>query len=131
MPIKYERDDERRLLTVAINDPFSVEDILSAIERQMAEDTWEYAMLYDMRATAHLSTVIQARRITARVQALSGGRARGPVGLMISPRPEQVLEGVEFVRLTAGIVTLELLLTAMQVDNWLARNAPRRKIEGP
>ena len=32
MPAVYERDDERRLITLTITEPYSVEDILRAVE---------------------------------------------------------------------------------------------------
>jgi hypothetical protein len=127
MPITYERDDHRRLITLTVTDPYSVEDILSAIERQMADHTWEYALLYDMRAATRLGTTEEARLITKRVQSLGGGRTRGPVARVISARPEQVRAGVEFASSNRGVAIPELLLTAMQLDDWLARNAPRRR----
>jgi hypothetical protein len=130
MPTVYERDNDRRLITLTITEPYSVDDVINAIERQMAEDTWEYAMLYDMRATMRLSTIEEARLITNCVQHLSGGRKRGPVAMAISGRPEQVRAGVEFARSNSGIAIPDILLTAMQLYDWTARNAPRRNDEG-
>jgi hypothetical protein len=46
-PIAYQRDDQRRLITVTVTEPCSVDDILSVIDRQSGEDTWEYTVLYD------------------------------------------------------------------------------------
>ena len=43
MPIANQRDDQRWLITVTVTDPCSVDDISSVIDRQAAEDTWEYA----------------------------------------------------------------------------------------
>jgi hypothetical protein len=126
MPIRYERDDQRRLITATFTEPHSVNEVLEVIEQQMADNAWEYATLHDMRATIHLSTVDEARRITARVQALGGGRTRGPVGMAINRRPEQLREGLKFAEATKHIVTLEVLLTPAQLDDWLARNAQRR-----
>jgi hypothetical protein len=129
MPTVYERDDDRRLITLTVTEPYSVDDVISAIERQMAEDTWEYAMLYDMRTTARLSTIEEARLITNRVQHLSGSRTRGPVAMAISGRPEQVRAGVQFASANRRIAVPEILVTAIQLYDWIARNAPRRKGE--
>jgi hypothetical protein len=126
MPIHYDRDDQRRLITATFTEPYSVDEVLGLIERQMADNAWEYATFHDMRATTHLSTLDEARRITARVQALSGGRTRGPVGMAISRTPEQLREGLRFAEATKNIVTLEVLLTETQLEDWLARNAQRR-----
>jgi hypothetical protein len=65
MPILYECDHGRRLITATFTEPHTVEEVLDVIDRQMADNAWEYA--------THLSTLDEARQITARVQALSGG----------------------------------------------------------
>src|ERR1700674_4937900 len=69
MPIVYERDDARRLITVTLTEPYAVEDIFGAIDRQAAEDTWDYAMLYDLRAV-EVSTNADARQLADRVKAV-------------------------------------------------------------
>ena len=38
MPIAYERDDQRRLITLIVIEPYSVDDNLSVIDRQAADD---------------------------------------------------------------------------------------------
>ena len=129
MPITYERDDSRRLITVTVTEPYSVQEVLDVIDRQGAEDTWEYALLYDMRATTRVTTTEEARLITNHVQSLSGGRTRGPVARAIGARSEQVRAGVEFATSNRGVAIPEFLLTPIQLDDWLARNAPRRKGE--
>src|SRR5712671_2776973 len=126
MPIHYECDHKRRLITATFTEPHTIEEVLGVIERQMADNAWEYATLHDMRATTHLSPVDEARRITARVQALGAGRQRGPVGMAISRTPEQLREGLRFAEATKHIGTLEVLLTKAQLEEWLARNAQRQ-----
>ena len=123
MPTAYQRDDERRLITVKITEPDSIADIIGVIDRQMAEDTWEYAMLYDMRGTTRLSTLDETRQVAGHVQALSGRRRRGPVALVISAGPEQVEAGLEFAKLNREVALPDLLLTAMQLDDWVARRS--------
>jgi hypothetical protein len=125
MPIAYGRDDQRRLITLTVTEPYSVGDILSVIDRQSAEDTWEYAMLYDLRAVTHVSTMADLQQIAARVQLLGGGRDRGPVGMAVASVPEQFRMGLAYTMLTADLEHVEVLLTAAQFDDWLARNARR------
>jgi hypothetical protein len=125
MPITYERDDQRRLITVRVSESYSVDDILSAIDRQAAEDTWEYAMLYDLRAAMHLSTEGEAQQLADRVKAVGGGRERGSLGIAVGARPEGVRMGLRYTELTRKLVNVEMLLTTSQVDDWLARNARR------
>jgi hypothetical protein len=85
MPITYERDDHRRLITVTVTDPYSVNEILGTIDRQAAEHTWEYALLYQLSAVTRMPTEGDARQCADRIKAVGGGRACGPAGLMVGP----------------------------------------------
>ena len=130
MPIAYERDDDRRLITVKLIEPSSVDDILSAIDRQAAEETWEYAMLYDLRSVAQILTEVDVQQIADRVRTVGAGRARGPVGLAIDVRAEWLRLGIRYSEVTRKMVLVEVLLTPTQLDDWLARNGrlrPRRE----
>jgi hypothetical protein len=40
VPIHYERDDSRRLITVTVTDPYFIDDVMGVVDRQAAEDTW-------------------------------------------------------------------------------------------
>jgi hypothetical protein len=127
MPIEYQRDDQRRLITVTVTEACSVDDILSVIDRQAAEDTWEYALLYDLRAMTDESTGADLQQIAERVKLVGGGRQRGEVGIAIPARPASFLSGLMYTRMTKGLVTVEVLLSAAQIDAWLVRNAPTRR----
>jgi hypothetical protein len=130
MPTTYERDDDRRLITVRLIEPSSVKDILAAIDRQAAEDTWEYAMLYDLRSLTQMLTEAEVQAVADRVKSIGGGRLRGPVGIAIDVKPEWLRLGIRYSELTRKIVVVEVLLTAAQLDDWLARNGrlrPRRQ----
>src|SRR5207245_2590389 len=125
MPIAYERDDQRRLITVTVTEPYSVDDILSVIDRQAAEDTWEYATLHDLRGVTDASTLADLQQLADRVKAVGGGRERGPVGIAIRARPALFLAGLMYSKLTREFMTVEVLLTPEQLDAWLARSASR------
>jgi hypothetical protein len=120
MPIAYERDDLRRLITVTVTEPYAIDEILGVIDRQAAEDTWSYAMLYDLRAGAHMATEADLQQLGVRAKVVGGGRERGPVGLAIGTQSRWGLLYTELIR---KLVTVEVLLTAAQLDAWLARNA--------
>jgi hypothetical protein len=131
MPITYERDDQRRLITVTVTEPFALDDMLGAIDRQAAEDTWEYAMLTDLRGMTTLSTEADLQQLADRVKAVGGGRARGPVGVAVDARPERFRLGLRYSELTRKLVNVEVLLSEAQLDDWLARNARRGSSRQP
>ena len=125
MPVTYERDDSRRLIMVTVAEPVSVYDILGAVNRQAAEDTWGYAVLYDLQGVKDVAVLAHLPQIADRVKALAGDRPRGPVGVAISPRPELFLAGLMYGELTREFMSIEILLTAGQLEDWLSRNALR------
>jgi hypothetical protein len=124
MSITYKRDDQRHLITVTMTEPCSVDDILTAIDRHSAEDTWAYAILYDLRGVSDMSAEADLQQIAERVKVAAGGRERGPVGIAIRARPALFLLALTYTRLTRESVTVEVLLSVAQTDAWLARNAP-------
>jgi hypothetical protein len=88
MPLEYERDDRRRLITVTLTDPFLLEELLGQVDRQWAEHTWDYAVLYDGRTIAALPPVGDLQRLVDHARIVGDGRPRGPVGVVIPPRPD-------------------------------------------
>ena len=125
MPIDYQRDDRRRLITVTLTDPFTFHELLSQTDRQWAEDIWEYAAFYDSRASQHIPPPGEIQQMVAHTQTIGGGRLRGPVGVAVPPRPEAVRGGLHLTRLS-GRRDVEILLNEEQVEAWLARHALRR-----
>jgi len=97
MPIANQCHDQRRLITVTVTDPCSVDDISSVIDRQAVEDTWEYALLYDLRAMTDAPTETDLQQLTERVKVAGGERERGPVGIAIRARPALFLLGLMYV----------------------------------
>jgi hypothetical protein len=125
MPVAYDRDDRRRLITVTVTEPYSIDDILGVIDRQSAEDTWEYATLHDLRDVTDASTLTDLQQLADRIRTVGGGRERGAVGIAIRARPALFLAGLMYSRLTRELMTVEVLLTPEQVDAWLARSVWR------
>jgi hypothetical protein len=112
------------LITVTVIEPYTVDDILGVIDRQAREDTWEYALLYDMQAVTETSTETDLQRMAEQVNVVGSGRERGHVGIAIRARPALFLQGLMYAKLTREFVDVEVLLTAAQIDSWLTRNAP-------
>jgi hypothetical protein len=123
MPITYECDHQRRLITVTVTEPYSIDGILGGIVRQAVENTWAYAMLYDLRSVTHVSTGAELKEIANRVKVVGSGRQRGAVGMAIGGQPALFRAGLMFSKLTRTLMTVEILLTGPQLEAWLDRNA--------
>ena len=122
MPSNYRRDDDKRLITVTMTEPFSMADFIGVVERQAAEDTWSYALLYDLRS---LETIKEAspllQTFVDRLQVLGAGRTRGPIGVVVGRGSDKIRASVVKTR-TEARLNFEILVTDLQVDEWLARN---------
>jgi hypothetical protein len=111
---------------VTVTEPISIQDILDAVERQAAEDTWSYALLYDLRGVVTpLSDDMKLGQLADRVQVLGAGRTRGPVAAAVPLRADMVRSGLFTTQRTAGRLSFEILVTPQQLQDWLARNTPR------
>jgi hypothetical protein len=76
--LTYLRDDVHERITVTITGPARLADLESVVERQAADGTWRYGMLYDeCLGTASLS-VNATRALVAVVDRMT--RAHGPRG---------------------------------------------------
>jgi hypothetical protein len=126
MPIEYQRDDRRRLITVTMTEPFSLDELLSQTDRQWAEHTWEYAVLYDSRAIWRVTPASELQQLVDRTRVVGGGRPRGPVGVVIPLRPELLRGGLHLAQLGGPRRDIEILLNDAQLETWLTRHAPRR-----
>ena len=78
MPITYERDDARRRITVTTIGIVGIDDLLAVMDRQAAEGTWQYGMLYDSRRVASVASQTDVRAGLKQVESLS--RTHGPRG---------------------------------------------------
>ena len=83
MPVKYERDDVRLLITVSMEGPFDTPSLVRTLDRQLAEGTWRYARLYDQRGVTLAPTSQQIRALLEAVrQRLREHGPRGPVAVL-------------------------------------------------
>lgn len=49
MPITYERDDERRLITITRHGAATIDELLESVHRHASDGTWAYPALIDAR----------------------------------------------------------------------------------
>jgi hypothetical protein len=122
MPTQYERDDRRRLITVVVTDPYTVEDLFAVIDRQFAEGTWPYAMLYDARAVDSIVGPSDTPRLADHAARVGHGHARGPVGLWVSATSRQFQSGSAYAAAARASTAVEVLLTDTQKNDWLVRS---------
>jgi hypothetical protein len=128
VPVEYHKDDRGRLLYVTATEPLSFEELLSLVERQWIDGAWDYALLYDMRATVQGASEEGLRALVDRVEAVGNGRPRGPVGLAVPLQVRRFNAAAILSGLAGRNWNLEVLLTEDQLAGWLRRWAPHRQL---
>ena len=84
MPIAIARDDEQRRITVTVSDPWSVEEIAIATDRQLADQVWTWGTLYDLRGSNWVPSEADVLWLVKRgQQQVARHGARGPVAVLL------------------------------------------------
>jgi hypothetical protein len=81
--VEFERDDQRKRLTVITSGVLTFSEMLSVAERQAAEGMWAYSMLSVARDVSNYASPGDMRALVAGVTTLAAifGR-RGPVAIV-------------------------------------------------
>jgi hypothetical protein len=125
MGLRWERDDERRLLRATLTEPYSIDDVFALLDAQAAEGTWEYATFCDVSSVKEAQWFDPAR-IRERILEAGRGRPHGPICLYIGLRREIFKDVLQHPGHAVGLGTVDVLLTPEQAEVWIERNAPAR-----
>ncbi len=120
MPLEYTRDDSKRRITVISTGAVTLSEALAVIERQAAEGTWSYGVLYDTRSSVHAPTPTDVHQMLLRVGALTARHGpRGPVAFVVHD-PALTRMGHRYARL-GDLTALHVRLFAAIADaeRWL------------
>ena|SRR5262249_51412653 len=80
MSMRYVRDDVNRRVRATVWDPLVWSEMLAISEHQVAEGTWRYGLLLDLRDVTQPGGADCIRNLTAHVQTLvTKNGPRGPV----------------------------------------------------
>jgi len=116
MPIRYERDDAHRRVTITIQGPFEPADILAVIERWRGEDVGAYGMLYDLRDMTGEPTIPDLRQFMS--EAAQTTRPRGPIAILATD-PEIYRRACTYATLGRGTLTVEVFRNLDEAEQWL------------
>lgn len=110
MPIAINRDDEQRQITVTVSDPWSVEEIAIAVDRQLADQVWTWGTLYDLRGSNWVPSEADVLWLVRRgQQQVARHGAPGPVAVLLDGNSQADLlrnyadYGAEHSHLTLGV----------------------------
>ena len=121
MPITYERDDQRRRITVTTIGIVGLDELLAAADRQANEGTWHYGVLYDSRRVTSVASQTEVRAGLKHVEALSRTHGcRGPVAFVTT-----IPAAYGMVRMYSTLAgqlhqTVEVFRDIVDAERWLA-----------
>jgi Mg-chelatase subunit ChlI len=119
-PYDYVRDDEKRRISVLVRTALPPEDFVRIIDRQAQEQTWSYAMLYDLRAVSAPLSKQDYDTLAAEVfrhVAVHGDR--GPVAVVTTSADAiGAIQLYAYVLERAG-VNLQVFWDLSEADRWL------------
>jgi hypothetical protein len=121
MPVRYERDDARQRIVVTMQGPFALADFLSVIERQQADHSWAYGILYDLRGMTGQPTAADLRQSVS--LAAQAGEPRGRVAL-VTGDPAMYRRACAYAALGRSIMTMEVFHDLDEADRWLDATRP-------
>ena len=130
MALTYSRDDDRRRITVQISGYVATHQIVEVIERQAAEGTWAYAVLYDVRGTSWLPSREDLDRLMRTVEwgtTMCG--TRGPVALVVA-NPAALAIAREYSRRVNAVARTEAFLDHGNATLWLDQVLATRAVSG-
>jgi len=124
MPFDYLRDDAHRRITVTAHQSLTVEEYAGVVDRQAADGTWRFGLLWDLRAAVAPLPVGDADLVAAHVyRNLIRHGTRGPVAVVSDSSPilmslmayasKTVRAGLQ-IRAFSGLV---------EAEEWLAQAA--------
>jgi hypothetical protein len=127
MPIQYERDDAERRIKLTITDPFTVAELIAAIERQLAEGAWRYGLLVDARAMLAARPPGDTSLLSRVGELVAAHGPRGPIAV-ITREPGTIATTQRYIFFSEGMEPIEVFWDLADAQQWLDdRMAPDRQ----
>ena len=126
MPIGFERNDDRRRITLTATGTVTRDEALAVIDRQVAEGVWAYGIVFDIRSADALPKPSELFEILDYVR--RSVREYGPRGaLAIVAEPSQSHQGVRtYVSLSDPSRQFATFTDVHEAVRWLEEQPPER-----
>jgi hypothetical protein len=110
---------------VTVTGIFQTSEMLTAIARQRAEDTWDYGMLYDLRRlTGHPSFADLREMMELAASHRPSEAPRGPVAILVTD-PALYSAACTYAALGRSRLTIQVFRDFHDADLWLTAETSR------
>jgi CheY-like chemotaxis protein len=124
----YVRDDDRRRIRVTALVALEAADVAAVVERQASEGTWQFDIVYDLRAVTGATTWIDAKEAVALVRryVIQHGR-RGRVAVVTREiAMVGIAQGYAYETAKSGI-DVQIFWDVSDAVDWLEATTPNRQ----
>jgi hypothetical protein len=119
MPIRYERENDRRRVLVTVDGALQTDDALAILARRRGDGTWTYGTLCDLRAMTDRPTIADLRQIAAEAATRESDEgARGPVALLAAEGAPYTMACL-YAALQRSKLTIEVFRALDAAEQWL------------
>ena len=119
MPLEYVKDDVRRRIRITMIEPVTLEDMVSSVERQLADRAWRYGLLVDARDPLVQPKTSDMKKFGAWVSKLVAEHGpRGPIAVVA--KDSRTISTAQRHAFSAGkIESVEVFWTLQDAEQWL------------
>jgi hypothetical protein len=119
VPVRYERENDRRRVRVTVEGALQTDDALAVLARRRGDGTWTYGTLCDLRAMTDRPTVADLRQIAAEAVARESDEgARGPVAILATDGAPYIMACL-YAALQRSKLTIEVFRALDEAERWL------------
>jgi hypothetical protein len=117
--IAYACDDERRRVRVTITGFVTLPELIAIVDRQAAEGTWTYGILYDLQSLAEPPSLDDTQALLAHVRQLASEHGRrGPVAF-VARSADAVGTALMYAHRAGNDLQLETFWDTEDAERWL------------
>lgn len=125
MPIRYDRDDTRRLVVLTVTGSFDRREFEAAMARHTEEDAWTYAVLWDLRQMEGRPTLTDLQAFREQyVDDFPDVAERGPVALLVEDG-ELYRAACQHLALVGSRIAIDVFPEKHEALEWLERRSKR------
>jgi hypothetical protein len=128
MPVRFERDDGRRRVVVAVEGALQPDEVLGILAQRRTDGTVTYGTLCDLRSMTGRPTMGDLRHVVTESAARDAGQVRrGPLAILATD-PDHYIMACAYAALRQPTRTVEVFRALDEAEQWLTakRNEERR-----
>jgi hypothetical protein len=120
MPVRFERDDGRRLVVVTVEGALQPDEVLATLAQRRHDGTLTYGTLCDLRRMTGRRTFRDLRQLVTEAAARDTDQSRrGPLAILVT-NPDHYIMACAYAAIRQRTRTVEVFRALDEAEQWLA-----------